>query len=233
MDSVLYEILKQAEESWWYRGRTAAVQAHLRKINIPTGEVLDIGAGFGAMHPLLSKYGPVTAYEIQSDCLEACRKRGYANVIGHQDELFSPKVPYTLIGAFDVIEHIEDDLGFLIKIRKAMSDQAYLVATVPAFQFLWSQFDVKNHHFRRYTKSSFSDLLKNSGFEILRISYWNSLLFFPAAVMRLFGMAGKDALSPKPIVNKLLTGIVSFESRLQSFISLPLGLSLVVVASPK
>lgn len=230
MDPVVYAALKDAERSWWYQGRKSAVRAHLNKVNISKGSVLDLGAGFGAMHSLLAEYGPVTAYEVSSACLEACRDRGYAKVIGNKEELFAQEKPYSLVGAFDVIEHIEDDVGFLSKLRRDMTQDGYLVATVPAFQCLWSEHDVANHHFRRYNKKSLSSLLQTAGFEIERISYWNSLLFFPAALMRLFGFAGKEALSPKPIVNRLLSGVVYFESKIQSFFPLPVGLSLVVLA---
>jgi hypothetical protein len=41
-------------------------------------------------------------------------------------------------------------------------------ATVPAFSFLWSEEDVLAGHFRLYTLSSISKVLKSSGFESKR-----------------------------------------------------------------
>jgi len=230
MEQAMYDALKKVENSWWYQGRIFALQAILHRYSIPSGSVLDLGAGFGGMHPLLAAYGPVTAFEIERSCLDACYARGYQAVLSKEVEMLNPPYPYTFVGAFDVIEHIEDDLGFLCKLRVVMSEGSYLVATVPAHQFLWSQFDIDAHHFRRYSKKTISSLLQKSGFELLYIGYWNSMLFFPAAVLRLFGYAGKEGLTPGAAINRFFTGIVRLESKIIPLFSLPFGLSLVIVA---
>ncbi len=58
---------------------------------------------------------------------------------------------YEMIGMFDVLEHIEDDQGILQKLRGNLTDNGSIVLTVPAYPSLWSDFDVRAHHQRRYT----------------------------------------------------------------------------------
>ena len=63
-----------------------------------------------------------------------------------------PDRHYDLIGAFDVIEHIEDDAAALASIAAKLKPGGKFVMTVPAHQWMWSAHDVVNHHKRRYSK---------------------------------------------------------------------------------
>ncbi len=232
MERVLYESLKHGETSWWYVGRTKAVRTLLTKNPPESGAALDFGAGYGAMFPLLSAYGPVDAFEVDADCLSACRERGYSETLSSMEAL-EAKRDYSLIGAFDVLEHIKDDTHAVQVLRQALAPNGVLVATVPAHSFLWSEHDVLNQHVRRYSMKSFRALLENNGFVIERISYWNCALLPVAMIMRYFGKGGKEGLVPAAPINFLLTLLVTIEAWLLSFIPLPMGISIMVRARPK
>jgi len=75
-------------------------------------------------------------------------------------------------GAFDVTEHIEDDLGFLRELGGILRPGGRLYVTVPAFPFLWSQEDTDTGHYRRYTLPAIEAVLRKAGFawSIRRIS---------------------------------------------------------------
>lgn len=220
-----------AEQSWWYRGRDAAIKVALRHVAEPRGKILDYGAGFGPMFSLLSSYGPVSAFEVYEPCVARLRTRGYQEVYDSQAALAAAG-PFSIIGAFDVIEHIENDHEFLMEARRILSPDGIVVATVPAHQFLWSDFDVINRHFRRYSKANLRTLFESAGYEIVFLSYWNKFLFPVAALLRLIGRGGGGNLTPHPLVNRVLTGLLLFEARLLRFIPFP-GLSLAVVARPR
>jgi trans-aconitate methyltransferase len=182
------------------------------------------------MFSFLRDFGPVSAYEVYPPCVAECRRRGYVEVFDSDPSIFSQKSKFALIGAFDVLEHIENDVDVLSRLYGAIRPGGIVVATVPAHQFLWSSHDVLNHHFRRHSKASLQRLFEESGFEVVTISYWNCLLFPLAACMRLLGVGGHETLMPSHAVNILLTRLLYLESLLLSFVPLPMGLSLVVVA---
>ena len=92
-----------------------------------------------------------------------------------------PDGHYDLIGAFDVIEHIDDDRAALASIATKLKPGGKFVMTVPAHQWMWSAHDVVNHHKRRYSKAALKALIDGSPMKLLKVGYFNSLLF-PLAV---------------------------------------------------
>ena len=231
MKKEAFELLHEAEDSWWYKGRSFAIRATLARAGIagPIDSILDFGAGFGGMYSELARLGRrIDAFEPEESARAVVAQQGYTATYTTAEDALSRH--YNLIGLFDVIEHIEDDRTFLLSLREALVPEGFLVITVPAFQFLWSEHDVAHQHFRRYTKRSLSHLLSSTGYEIVTISYWNTLLFLPAAVVRLLGRSGSSALGLSGFVDALLLGIVTLESKILRFCPLPFGVSLVVIA---
>ena len=84
---------------------------------------------------------------------------------------------FNLITLFDVLEHIENDHNALLHLNKLLKNQQFILLTVPAFNFLWSDHDDALSHYRRYTKKTLSLVLENSGFKIIRISYFMTWIF--------------------------------------------------------
>ncbi|OGG63431.1 hypothetical protein A3C21_02485 [Candidatus Kaiserbacteria bacterium RIFCSPHIGHO2_02_FULL_59_21] len=230
MEDAHYETLRSAEDSWWYRGRSLAIERMLKSFSPPPGAALDLGAGYGAMLPLLRRFGPVTAYEIYPECVAVCRERGYENVLSDESALFARKNAFALVGAFDVLEHIKEDVAFVSRLRESIVPGGIIVATVPAHQFLWSAHDVANRHFRRHGKKSLRLLFEENGYEVLALSYWNCSLFPIAAILRLSGAGGGGFLALPRFLNAALAFALYLESLWLSIAPLPMGLSLIAVA---
>lgn len=230
MKKEAFQLLHEAESSWWYKGRSLAIRAMLARAKIagPVDSVLDFGAGFGGMYPELARLSPrVDAFEPDESARAIASQQEYTNTYTTAAEALSKH--YSVIGLFDVIEHIEDDAAFLQSLREALTPDGLIVITVPAFQFLWSEHDVAHQHFRRYNKRSLRALLSGAGYEIAAISYWNMLLFIPAALVRLLGRSGSSALGVSGFVHTLLLFVVTLESKILRFILLPFGISLIAV----
>jgi hypothetical protein len=110
-----------------------------------------------------------------------------------------------------------------------------VVATVPANPWLYSQFDERLHHFRRYSKRQFGRLWEQPNASVELLSYYNALLFPPAAAVRLASkfLHSRDATHdldvPPRAVNALLAPIMKSEAALLGRLPLPFGLSLVAV----
>ncbi|MSU73893.1 class I SAM-dependent methyltransferase [Candidatus Kaiserbacteria bacterium] len=229
MDAKAYQYIQKGERSWWYRGREAMVKRMLLGTSLAQdGYILDFGAGYGATYSFLKKYGTVDAYEIEPAAAEGCRARGYARVITTESELGQTD-SYTLIGAFDVLEHLEDDRAALRTVYTILESDGVFVATIPAFKSLWSKHDELHHHFRRYSLLEIRRLFTEAGFVQVRASYWNMMLFPVAYVLRFFGKGGGEALTPPAFVNWALTKLLCLEATAVPFVSLPFGTGIVIV----
>lgn len=223
---------------WWFVARNKIVlQVTERITNLsPVDYVLDFGCGTGGFASLLAKKYNVIGIDPSPIAIEYCKKRGLENVF--QITLDNFKVSdYQLkaIFALDVIEHIEDDLTTLQKLNNLLPNEGYLIVTVPAFKWLWSNHDVLHMHFRRYDKKTLSNLLLQAGFKISFISYFNFFLFLPAVFSRLFE-SKKSVENTPPVVpvsntlNKVLTKVFLLEKYFLPYVRFPFGLSLFAIA---
>ena len=137
----------------------------------------------------------------------------------------------------DVLEHIEDDRGSAQTAIRLLKPNGIVVATVPAYQWLYSPRDAEHQHFRRYGKRQFRALWTASESRIELLSHYNTLLFAPAAATRLASKlwrrktshADGDLRVPASSVNRLLARTMASESNLLGRVPLPFGLSLVTV----
>ena len=141
---------------------------------------------------------------------------------------------FDLITALDVIEHIDDDEQSLKVIQSLLSEKGTAIITVPAYMFLWSHFDELNEHKRRYTLSELQTKIKNAGLKIEKISYYNTLLFPIAYLVRkLNNLLGRDGASdidmPGETVNTILRKIFTSEKSLLRYFNLPFGVSILAV----
>ena len=234
MERTAYSLLEGMEASWWYQGRICAIRAALAHAGVKkVSTALDYGAGYGGMRNTFGILAEHTdAFEPDGEARNAAAKRGYRASFADEDSAF--KNTYDLIGLFDVLEHIEDDKGFLQRALPALSHtnnmSGHLVITVPAFMGLWSTHDVAHHHFRRYTKGGLRKILMEAGYEVEYASYWNCSMLIPASLLRLAGRSGEGGLTPPRFINALLHGIVRIEAAVLRHVPLPFGLSVVVVA---
>jgi SAM-dependent methyltransferase len=146
-----------------------------------------------------------------------------------------PEHHYDLIGAFDVIEHIDDDRAAIGSIATRLKPGGRFVMTVPAHQWMWSAHDVVNHHKRRYSKRRLEELIDRSPLRLETIGYFNSLLFPVAVAERLSSkIRGKDQADlsvPSRPINAALERVFAAERHLIGRLPLPPGLSLFAVAS--
>lgn len=234
MERKAFQLLHDAENSWWYQGRANVIRRVLKKfINSHTENICDVGAGFGGMLAILKVYGKVTAQELDYEAQASCSRRGYDEVLNTTEPFGPQKNTYSLIAAFDVLEHTPDDRAFLNTLNEALSAHGKLILTVPAFQFLWSEHDVSHHHYRRYSKGALILLLEKSGFTVRYASYWNMILFFPAAIIRLKGRSGEGSLSMPLLLDRLFYGIVCVESLIIPLLRLPFGTGIVLFAEKR
>jgi SAM-dependent methyltransferase len=240
MERVVYEQMAEYDQKhWWYRARREVLAELIRRLADPPKDarILEIGCGTGHNLPMLGEFGAVDALELDDEARAMAEKRlGRAVMSAPLPELAGvPEHQYDLVGAFDVIEHIDDDRAALVSIASRLKPGGKFVMTVPAHQWMWSAHDVVNHHKRRYSKGALKRLVERSPLKLERIGYFNSLLFPLAVAERLSSrMRGKEDVDlklPSAPLNKALERCFAAERHLIARLPLPPGLSLFVVAS--
>lgn len=188
MDRVEVEaMLNQEDRHWWYRGRRRIVLDELAQL--PTGpamRVLDAGCGSGRLLDELRDYGHLTGLDLNPDSVEVARSRGHEDVVqGPVERLPWDDETFDLVISLDMVEHTADDRVTLRELRRVTKPGGWFLMTVPALRALWSSHDVFNNHYRRYDRRMLRSLAADTGWSIERMTYFNSLLLPPAALVRL------------------------------------------------
>ncbi len=243
MEAELYRQMRDLEDRhWWFMGRRVIVASLLRRSGLAkNARMLDLGCGTGGNLAMLSEFGQVVGAELDEHAAQLASDRGLAPIV-------RGKLPHGLpldAGVFqcvtllDVLEHIEDDRATLEAVHRVLAPAGQLLITVPAFPFLWGEHDVAHHHQRRYRAKGLRQLLEATGYEITRLSYYNTWLFPVVAAVRLLrrcfpggeasGNAGAELSMPPAAVNTLLATLFASERYLLRA-GLPFGVSLVVLA---
>lgn len=240
MQPHLYEALaKQEDTHWWFKGRRAVLRDVL-EAHLPPGprRILDVGCGTGGMLGLLQEFGTVEGLEFSEEAIALCRSRLGPDV-NIRRGLIPDDIPsdgrFDVVTAFDVLEHLDDPIGALHAIRRALRPGGVFVCAVPAFKFLWSEHDEVHHHKKRYTAQMLRSELTTTGFTTEWLSYFNSLLFPPIAAARLLGKLRKsrgdqsDLQDAPAVLNSALGALFSLERFVVPRFKLPVGVSIVAV----
>lgn len=240
MERAVYQQMAELDDRhWWYRARRHIIADLIRREVLPpaNAKILEIGCGTGHNLAMLGGFGHVEGLELDDEARALSERRLGRKVMSSPlPELGEvPDSHYDLIGAFDVIEHIEDDAAALASIAAKLKPGGKFVMTVPAHQWMWSAHDVVNHHKRRYSRRSLKELVEHSPLKLEQVGYFNSFLFPLAiaerAASRLRRKDSADVKLPPAFLNAALEKVFLSERYLVGRLPLPPGLSLFAVAS--
>ena len=191
--------------SFWFRHRNECIASVVASFP-PDGDgtIFDIGGGNGLVSLRLAEAGfDVALVEPGKVGATNAKNRGLETVIcatTHTARFKERSLP--AVGLFDVIEHIEDDLGFLQSIRGLLQKGGRLYTTVPSYSFLWSADDALAGHFRRYAAEDMCNVLQTAGFEVEFSSYIFRFLPIPILLLRTLpyrlGLARTEREARKP-----------------------------------
>ena len=176
-------------DHWWFVNRQRLVMEWIKRLTSPGKplKILDVGCGTGLMMEKLSSLGRVWGIDCSSEAVGYACKRGLAQVRQIScEKLNDPNGSYDVIICLDVLEHIKDEKAALCSLMRVLAPGGLLVVTVPAFRFLWSAYDVILGHQRRYGRSELIATLRGAGFDVLRASYFVTILFPAIALYRFF-----------------------------------------------
>ena len=202
----------------------------------------DVGCGPGGLLAYLSSRGvPIAgACDAYVEGLVLARRRldvPFAHVDGDGPPPLAPG--QKMIGMFDVLEHLDDDLGMLRWVAGVLEPGGVLVATVPAHPFLFDEADVLAFHRRRYRRRELGDRLRRAGFEVRLLTHFMAPLVPMLVVSRALGRLLKgrsfathrrSELGVVPVLNPLLRAVLAVERQALRVVRPPFGTSLLAVA---
>lgn len=173
------------KEFFWFKAKEQLVDVLLNRAKSEKRlKILNMGAGTGDDLSVIKQFGDIYVIDIDPNALELIpieliveKKVCDACNIPYPDDFFD------LVVAFDVLEHIEDDITAITEIGRVLKPDGFFVFTVPALNFLYSSHDRALNHFRRYDKATINNRLLN--FSCLELGYWVFSLFLPIAIQRL------------------------------------------------
>jgi 2-polyprenyl-3-methyl-5-hydroxy-6-metoxy-1,4-benzoquinol methylase len=174
-------------------------KAYFRSFIAPylQGDVLEVGAGMGANTALLwtgeqSSWvclEPDARLAARIDVSQLPRPSGVEVQVGDLTSVPGER-RFDAIVYIDVLEHIEDDRGELLRAESFLKPGGAVVVVSPAHQFLYTPFDQAIGHYRRYTKGSLRSVAPVRLIEE-RLFYVDSVGFFASLANRLFLKSAK------------------------------------------
>jgi SAM-dependent methyltransferase len=255
MPACEYDTMYRLEDDfWWYRGmRHHLLVALSRRWNWrdkPFPRILDAGCGTGGLLQRLigglgRRLGTNDAYglDISSVALDFCRRRGLIErvALGSITAMPFPAHHFDIVVSFDVLCDVIDVQAGFDEMARVLRPGGLAVVSLPAYQWLYSEHDRAVNNRQRFGRRTVAQHVAGAGLQIEHIGHVNTLLFAPAALMRLLKrrkishkMAGlRSDLAPLPSsVNGLLTQVIRAEAELlrMTGLSLPFGLSILTLA---
>jgi SAM-dependent methyltransferase len=227
--------------NFWFRARNRLIVWAIRRYFGKPGNMLEIGCGTGFVLSGIHEAFPETNL---SGSEASCVGLGFASKRVPGASLFqmdARHVPFRnefdVVGAFDVLEHIEEDELVLQEMWAAVRPGGGIVVTVPQHAFLWSAVDEVAGHVRRYRAGDLVTRIARAGFKVVRVTSFISLLLPLMMLSRLRqgNAPGKrvaqEELSLHPAINAILEGILDLERfMIRLGLSFPAGGSLLIVA---
>lgn len=236
-----FRMLADAEERhFWFRARNRVITATLAKFHPGLRSFLEIGCGTGVVLSAIRAQFPaanLTGTELSTAGLSIAATRVPGARFMQMDGLHVPfENEFDVVGAFDVLEHIEDDRRAIAEIWKAVAPGGGAIVSVPQHPWLWSAVDEYGGHYRRYTRDALAVRLTSAGFVVERMTS------FMTAVLPVMALARLVKRDPKTIdpagelkigsaANALMGALCAMEQRaLDRDWSMPAGGSLLAFA---
>lgn len=225
---------------WWFRARRALVQMLIDAYAGRPAVAVDVGCGTGGPLAAFSAAGGTwVGMDYSSLALRYCRERRLPRLLRASAESIPIRSGSAeLVLCLDVMYHrnVRDDQKVLQECFRVLAPKGTAIITDSALNWLRGPHDEAVHTRKRYGLTEISRMIEAAGFQIVRRTYANSLIFLPTVTHRLVRRLFPSATAQSDIVDvpgglqRLLSGIQASERWLLRRISLPLGTTVVVVA---
>lgn len=197
--------------------------------------IVEVGAGSGSLTKILLKSNPSELYQIEPSAEmfklltsrdEAFPKRHMGFFSDVEENIESPDT-FVYVNVF---EHIEDDAKELNLVYSKLEKGGHICIFVPALSFLYSDFDKKIDHYRRYSKKDLERKCRSAGFEIVLSRYFDFFGIVPWYIRFIIFRSQNLSSATVKLYDKFVFPILGI---FESLISPPIGKNILLVGRKK
>jgi SAM-dependent methyltransferase len=244
VDDLLRATALAEARHFWFRGFRRFVTPMLEHATqgISDARLLDCGCGTGNNLALLSQFGRAYGFDLSEVGLRFGRDSG-RRLVARASVAAAPFPgdAFDVVTSFDVLYSLddEDERAAVHEMHRVVKRGGYAIVNVAAMDLLRGDHSILSKERRRYKREQLRALMTRAGFEVVRLTHTNAVLFPPMLVartiQRIRGLAieekahGEITVPPAPI-NALLTGALHLESYAIRFFDSPVGSSLLCLA---
>jgi 2-polyprenyl-3-methyl-5-hydroxy-6-metoxy-1,4-benzoquinol methylase len=206
---------------FWFEERNNLISWAMKKYAPNCRSFLEVGCGTGFVLRRIAEEFPqasMTAVEYYEEALPFARQRCPRAAIKQADITnLSFDGGFDVVGCFDVLEHIPDDLEALRNLKKALKPSGLLLISVPQHMWLWSDIDELSCHRRRYTREELAAKVASVG---LRTILATSFVSLPMPLMLLRRLRKNESSAKEanftefkisPLINLFLRATLTLE----------------------
>jgi SAM-dependent methyltransferase len=244
MEPSEYDLIAAVQDRhWWYLGMRAVAEALLsgpaaaRSLaSGPSWRILDAGCGPGGALSWLAHYGSVVGLDYHPRALFHAARRSTCVCRASVLEIPFQSGTFDLVTCQDVLYHqaVTDDVRAMREFARVLRPGGWLLATVPAYDWLRGAHDRQVHTRHRYAAGELRGLVRTAGLELVRLTGAASAVLAPAIIRRWSqgrsGAPRSDVSMPSPAFNRLATVILRAEARWLARHELPFGLQWAALA---
>lgn len=239
-DAYFHELVNLEDRNFWFRARNKLILWALGRYFPCVESLLEIGCGTGFVLSAIAATKPrirLSGSEISSAGLVYADSRLPETDFFQMDARAIPfEKEFDVIGAFDVLEHIDEDHMVLNQMYQAIRPGGGVIVTVPQHDFLWSSVDEHACHVRRYDARELVGKVVSAGFKVERMTSFVSLLLPLMMASRLTQPSASKKYDPLAelriggLTNAVLEKVMEVEIlAIRAGLNFPVGGSILLV----
>lgn len=215
---------------WWYRARTDLLEVALGRFVARPARILDVGSADG---PSVGWLQGRQRVQIDVD------PRGLTpggGVLGSALSLPFADRTFDVVSAFDVLEHCEPEQRAIGELARVLDVGGRLLLSVPAYEWAWTDHDVRAGHHRRYTRRRLLETVEGTGLSVQRCTYAFGSVFPLFAAERLVRRMRRTKPSDNALpsvsatTDRLLMALCGIDRWVLRRTDLPFGSSVLLAA---
>lgn len=244
MDPNDFSLLANVEDgNFWFEPRNRLLVSLLMRYFGSASDYLEVGCGNGFVLRGVAKakaWRTVAGTELHSQGLQRARTRlGLKGQFAQMDARAIPaEDAFDVIGAFDVLEHIDQDEEVLRAMHRALRARGGVLLAVPQHPWLWSAADTLAMHVRRYRYGELETKVSAAGFRVIFTASYTTILLPLMAASRFLNRReevdersrGAELSVPKTLNRLMKTALHAEVSATLAGLRFPVGGSRIVAA---